>query len=408
MANGRVVVPAPAFTPSQYGLLSVARDMTGVFDTHWGAGITYQPLCAATASTFDECLVVTGVGASPEPAVKAATFTSQRRAATPFTVISRKDCSAPTFWNDAPDEVAEALTEGEGWQVERAFWTGNVDSQSGINHPHLQANTPIVTDLDTLQTAATIVTGVPMDIISGLGLIEQALADCYQGQGVIHVPASLGASLAAWGLIHLDGGRFVTTNGNLVAIGRGYTGTSPTGVAATPTATWIYATGAVFYARSPLREFSRTEMFDRNTNTLDALAERTYVVGWDCCHLAIPINMTQSSSVSSGAVTVTNFPTSTEIANDVGNAVPVTLPAGATKVETITRFAVAGTRTVGAGSFSYSVTVISAASAASPTLGGVALPVGFTASYAPRNADTLTGLSLVTVTGDDVMVTVIP
>lgn len=412
MANGRVVVPAPAFTPSQYGLLSVARDMTGEFNTHWAAGITYQPLCAGTASTFDECLVVTGVGASPEPAAKTATFTSQRRGATPFTVISRKDCSAPTFWNDAPDEVAEALTEGEGWQVERAFWTGTIDSQVGISHPHLAANAALVVDLDTLQTAATVVTGNAVDIVQGLGLLEQALANCYQGQGVIHVPASLGSAMAAWGLIHIEGGRYVTENGNLVSLGRGYTGSSPAGASVTGTQ-WMYATGAVFYARSPLRAFSQVEGFDRASNTLDQLAERTYVVGWDCCHLAIPIDLTATVSGAAGgqvlgSVSVSNFPASYEIANDVGNPVPVTLPAGSTKVETITRFAVAGTRTVGAASFSYSVTVISANSAASPTLGGVALPVGFTASYSPRNADSLTGLSLVTVTGDDVIVTVIP
>lgn len=391
MANGRVVVPAPAFTPSQYGLLSVARDMTGEFDSHWAAGITYQPLCAGTSSTFDECLVVTGVGASPEPAAKAATFTSQRRAATPFTVISRKDCSAPTFWNDAPDEVAEALTEGEGWQVERAFWTGNVDSQSGINHPHLQANAAIVVDLDTLQTAATVVTGVALDIISGLGLIEQALADCYQGQGVIHVPASLGASLAAWGLIHLDGGRFVTTNGNLVAIGRGYTGTSPAGVAATPTATWIYATGAVFYARSPLREFSRTEMFDRNTNTVDALAERTYVVGWDCCHLAIPINMTQSSSVSSGAVTVTNL--------------PATYPQPTAQRSTLNTLLTAGAdRNIPAGRRSYTLVVTTKAGPGSPSLDGVEIPAIGSYTYSAPNNDTLAAAAVLTAPGDVVLV----
>jgi hypothetical protein len=77
-------------------------------------------------------------------------------------------------------------------------------------------------------------------------------------------------------------------------------------------------------------------------------------------------------------------------------------------VETITRYATAGTRTVGAGNRSYSVAVVSAASVASPTLGGVALPVGYAAEFTAPQADTVTGLSLVTVTGDDVIVTVVP
>lgn len=114
-----------------------------------------------------------------------------------------------------------------------------------------------------------------------------------------------------------------------------------------------------------------------------------------------PVSVTQGTSpwVVSGGLTDAQLRAS---------AVPVSLPAGATKVETITRYNTVGTRTVGAASFSYSVTVISAASSASPTLGGVALPAGFTASYSPRNADVLTGLSLITASGDDVIVTVIP
>lgn len=389
MANGRVVVPAPAFTPSQYGLLSVARDMTGEFPSHWGAGIIYQPLCAGTASTFDECLVVTGVGASPMPATKAATFTSVRRAATPFTVISRKDCSAPTFWDDAPDEVAEALTEGEGWQVERAFWTGTVDSQVGISHPHLAANAELIVDLDTLQTAATVVTGAPVDIVMGLGLLEQALANCYQGDGVIHAPASLGSALIAWGLIRLVGGRYETTNGNLVAIGRGYDGTSPAG-ATTSGVAWMYATGAVFYARSPLREFSRTEMFDRNTNTLDALAERTYVVGWDCCHLAIPIDLTATISGTTGTP-------GTGIDVDV-----ISLPS-AQRSKLTTHLTAGADRTIPAGRRSYSVGVVAASSAASPTIDGVALPVG-SWTYEADGNNTLPGAQIDTVVGDDVVI----
>lgn len=85
-----------------------------------------------------------------------------------------------------------------------------------------------------------------------------------------------------------------------------------------------------------------------------------------------------------------------------------TAVAAITHVETITRYNTAGTRTVGALARSYNVAVVSAASAASPTLGGVALPAGYSVEFTAPQADKVTGLSLVTVTGDDVLVTVIP
>lgn len=87
---------------------------------------------------------------------------------------------------------------------------------------------------------------------------------------------------------------------------------------------------------------------------------------------------------------------------------PTSGGAPTTHVETITRYNTAGTRTIGAAARSYSLVVIAAASAASPTLGGVALPAGYAAEFTAPQADKVTGLPLVTVTGDDVIVTVIP
>lgn len=293
MVNGRVIVPAPAFTPPQYGLLSVASDMTAQFPKNWEAGIIWQPLCAAGGTTYDECLVVTGVGAVPEPPAKAPTFENERRAATPFTVLARKDCSAPTYWNNALQEVAEGLTESEAFEVERAFWTGSAGGQQVV-FPHLAANAALVVDGDTLQLAADEVNGAALDIVEALGRIEQELADCYRGLGVIHVPPVLVPQLAADMLLVKDGSRYRTPNGNLIAIGNGYTGSSPAGAVTAGTA-WMYATGAMFYARSEIRQATRIESFDRDNNTLEQLGERTYVVGWDCCLLAVPVDTARTT-----------------------------------------------------------------------------------------------------------------
>lgn len=295
MANGRVVVTAPAFTPSQYGLLSVARDMTAEFPPHWEAGIIYTPLCPDASTTYDECVIVTGVGATPEPPAKSATFVNVRQGATPFTVYARKDCSIPTFWNEATGQVAEAITAAEAFQVEQAFWTGNAGGQK-VAYPHLAANGAITQDSDTLQLAATVIAGGALNIILGLGLLEAAAMDCVQGQVTIHVPVSVATHLIAWNLIKIQGGRYVTELGNPVAIGNGYTGSSPAGAAATNASTWIYATGAVFYARSALREFAPRESIVRSTNTLQQMAERSYVVGYTCCLLAKELDLTKTIS----------------------------------------------------------------------------------------------------------------
>lgn len=294
MPNGRVIVPAPPFTPLGSGLLAVANDMTAQFDPHWEAGVIWQPLCAYPGSTYDECLAVTGSGSTPQPPQKEATTENVRRAATPFTVYVRKDCSAPGFWNRAPGEVDEGLTEAEAWQVERTFWTGLAGGQR-VAYPHLAADADLFDDDDQLQLEADEVTDAPVNVIEGLGLLEQGLADCYQGQGVIHVPSGLASHLTAWGLMTRVGNRYITSAGNLVAVGHGYPGTAPDG-SSTDDVLWMYATGAVFYARSVLRSFTPTESFDRSDNTLEQMAERTYVVGWDCCLLAAEIDITLTIS----------------------------------------------------------------------------------------------------------------
>lgn len=297
MANGRALVPSPAFTPLSYGLLTVAQDMTSQFNPHWEAGITYMPLCSAPDSTYDECLTVTGVGATPQPETKSASFANVRRASTPFTVYARKDCSTPTFWDDLPEQIREAIFQGESWQVERSFWTGIAAATANVVHPHLASMAELIGDRDILEMVVDELSDSPVDIVLGVGLLDEAIADCYKGQGVLHAPAGLGAHLHAWGLMRQAGGRWVSPNGNLWALGSGYDGSSPdTPGTVTSNVRWIYGTGAAFFARGPVREFSLVEMLDRVDNTIEALTERTYVVGWDCCLVGVPIDITATIS----------------------------------------------------------------------------------------------------------------
>ena len=78
---------------------------------------------------------------------------------------------------------------------------------------------------------------------------------------------------------------------------------------------------------------------------------------------------------------------------------------GVARASGISRVATATTTAITAGARSYSVTVIAAASAASPTLDGVAIPQGVTVRFEADGDNTLDAASLVTVSGDDCLIT---
>lgn len=289
MGGPRLIIDPPSFTSSPYGLLSVAQ----LFDSsksHWQNGVTWESRCMQTmgASTYDECIAVTGSGSVPEPSPKVHNTAQVLRAATPFTPYTRFDCS-PVGNADAARMAQDALAQSEAWQVERAFATGLVDGKT-IAFPHLAANADVFDPNGgaQLQSAATVVTsGAAVDVASALGLLEEGLANCYNGRGIIHVPRRVLPTLDMHGIIRVVDGHLETLQGNLVSAGAGYPGTSPTGVAAASGEAWLYATGAVFYLRGDVRILpTMPGSLDRSNNTIEQIAERTYVLGWDCCHVA--------------------------------------------------------------------------------------------------------------------------
>lgn len=295
MAGPRLIIEPPSFASSSYGLLSVVQTPDNL-SPHWQNGVTWQSRCMEPgmgASTYDECIAVTGVGVVPEPSAKVHNVHQVLRAATPFTPLTRFDCS-PVGLGDAHALAQAALAQSETWQVERAFWTGLVDGKP-IAFPHLAANADVFDPQGgaQLQSAATVVTsGTAVDVATGLGLLEEGLANCYNGQGVIHVPTRVIPTLDMHGIIRIVDDHLETLRGNLVAIGGGYPGTSPAGASAAAGEAWIYATGAVFLLRGDVRIQPTTpDSFDRSTNTVQQIAERTYVLGWDCCHVAAQVHV---------------------------------------------------------------------------------------------------------------------
>ena len=304
MAGPRQIVDAPTFTPSPFGLLSVVQTPTPR-DSHWQNGVTWSSYCPENMgdTTYDECIATTGApdDPPPEPSVKTTNVDHVLRGATPFTAYTRFDC-APVGHADAQRIATLALAQVEEWQVEQTFWTGLVDGLTLV-FPHLAATVEVVDgDGIVLQpTTSTAVTGAPVDVATGLGRLEQALADCYGGRGVIHVPLEALPSLDAYGLLRPVGGRdsasgqfgrqLETLAGNLVAVGGGYPGSGPDGVDPGTTTTWLYATGPVFMYRSDVKVFPFSSTVNRSNNTVEMMAERTYVLGFDCCLHAVQIEL---------------------------------------------------------------------------------------------------------------------
>lgn len=300
MAGPRPLVAPPLSVPRDYGLLSVVQPRYEESDAHWRNGVTYEQTCGGGGTTFDD-YCVTGSGA---PA-KAANIDNEVFGATPFTAMVRIDCSSVGYTQEEHMQRGfDALLRVEEWQVERAFWTGTVAGGSGgyTQYPHLAANAQVIDGTINpyqsviLQQAATQVTGVTLDMIEAIARIEDALDQCVQGKGVIHLTTALFDILSSKFEVETRGNRAYTKRGNAIAVGAGYTGSGPSG-ASTAGVHWMYGTTNIFAYRSqgepggayPGATFK--EMFNRDTNTPEIMVERTYVLGYGCCLVAAPVSL---------------------------------------------------------------------------------------------------------------------
>jgi len=299
MAGPRTLVAPPTFDPRNFGLLSVVQTRYDEPDPHWRNGVTWQDICGLGSLTFDPfCLTASTIPVSgAPPAAKADNIDWNTYGATPFTVFAEVDCSPVGYSQEEQrSRAVDALTRTEAYQVENAFWTGAAGGVANRVYPHLAANEAVndstLLPVTQMQCAATAVSGSTiLDMVEGLGRLEAALAACYQGKGVIHVPVLLVTQMFQWNLVEANSGQLRTKSGNLVAIGGGYPGTGPTGTLIS-NALWIYATGPIFAYRSAPETFRFVEQFDRTDNTLRTIVERTYVLGYSCCCLpATPISV---------------------------------------------------------------------------------------------------------------------
>jgi hypothetical protein len=302
VASTRLIVEPPGFTPRPYGLSSVVQWRDG--DRHWQAGVEWQTVCGDAGSTYDECVIIGATSGAvtgdpvpfPTPPAKTFTATMETFGATPFTVFAQVDCSAVGFYDDSTEYARQVFTEHESTVLEQIFATGIVAGVANVQYPHLQANAAVEiaepgNRVVTLQQAVTVVTGGTVCVEVALGLLEAELARCHPGQGIIHVSIDLIALLDNAYLLERVGDQLLTGAGNIVVPGAGYVGAAPDGTF-TAGVRWMYATPPVFGYRSDVRVMPPESTLDRTDNTVMAIIERNYVLGYDCCLVAVPVSLT--------------------------------------------------------------------------------------------------------------------
>lgn len=288
MVSQRGFTTPPAFNPLQYRLLSAVdgpHDLTAKLKL----GLMFSPDdCSVPAEYSTTC--VTGTGAAKEP-----TGGIPWRGANPFVVYSWVDCGLVGVGYDELKRRTEAAHRNNvQTRIENVFWTGGDYS----TYPHLAYSGAEVTEESggstvVLQTAAsTIVTGT-VDIVEGIGLLEEAMGDCYSGTPILHMPQAAVAHLAYNHLVEVKNSQIRTTNGSIVAAAPGYPGTSPAGAAPATGTAWIYATGAVklWQSKMDLHTRSVKEILGRDINDTTLLAEQWFALAWDCCHFAVNVSL---------------------------------------------------------------------------------------------------------------------
>lgn len=272
VAPPALLVPAPAFTPSKFGLQSAADQAADADPRMRLAGITWEPNpCALAHLDPAECgddpteLELTeGIGAYP--------------VAPPITVYAGFTCSPVDLAEDKMRARATAALAGDWAAVEAAVWGS--------------AAFRLMDDTDGSETA--VLAEDPVSITRGVGLLEAYLGAGYAGVGVIHAPRAVAAHAANAQLIAGRGSYLTTPLDNRWAFGSGYPNTGPDGELAAAGTTWLVVTGAVVYRRTGVNHRrTREQAFDRGNNVLYAVADRTYAVGWDdCVRAAVPITLT--------------------------------------------------------------------------------------------------------------------
>lgn len=252
------MVAPPVTQPREHGLFSVFNFRSG---DRFEQGVKWEelggcdPLDGISAAQCDPADMV-GL-----PKVLEGAQDWADGEALPFTVYADWLCSPVGFTpTEAQNRANARLLKWEQARAEQAFWTGDL-----LNTPNLSG-----------------ANGYPAPVSAGthdtewhaLAAAELGIAVNYGAVGVLHMSIRTASLLLSKGGIQSKGGRLFTELGTPIVAGAGY-----------PDVPEIIGTPALLGYRSEIFTSSNRagDLFDRGQNDLHAIAERTYLIGFDPC-----------------------------------------------------------------------------------------------------------------------------
>jgi hypothetical protein len=252
------LVEQPLVVPHPFGLFSQAEPRLTT-DEHWRLGVQWQTqACIQDFVTAGPC-----IENDPNPLESNSACTIKQYE--PFTVYAYNTDAVPGHsLAEHRDQTVQRLINAEQLAVERRFWT------------------MMEADLDaTLNALAYTPT-------YALSVAEHAIAEAYPGTGIIHM--SRQAATILWANLVVSGGKMQTLLGTPVVIGAGYDNASGDPVATSA----LIATGPVVLYRGDID--TREQAINMAHNEVSYIAQRDYVLGWDC--QAIKVTTTLDRPIS--------------------------------------------------------------------------------------------------------------
>lgn len=270
------ITPAPLVSkptpsaPLRYGLLQAAVGPLDLPEKGRVGGLEYvHAMCGEGAGYTIVC---------PDPATKTIAGTTETVIGNPFIVYATLACASVGFSFDEQRQlVMEKLLSVEQSLVEQALSTGDFGQD-----PSLLAADGIVTVTGGGATAVEVVSELERAMYCGF----DTTASNYGPAAYLHMAIPVFNELKSQHLIEFDGNRWRTPLGTVVSTGC-YAADDPTGTPAADGTFWIYITGQTVVWRSSdgfvLENIAPVNgSLDRTTNQMLMLAEREYVVTYEC------------------------------------------------------------------------------------------------------------------------------
>ncbi len=278
-------VPSPAIVRPRFSLLSVAQIQEAPARAQWqGFGVTWEG-AKCTPANITNGLICADEPEDPFNVPKDVDRGVPLYTGSPFVVYGDYNCGAiGRPLGEARERALANLYAGEDRAVERAIQLGEAG-----NAPSLVGSAVDLTPV-----------GGGVSIVEAIATLEQYAAVNIVGVPTLHMTPYLATFSANEHLLEPSLGPsgwdlHTVAMGTPVAAGGGYVGVGPD-TAESPGSPggdfhWIYITGQVYVWRTepwitpPVEGAS----VDRAMNNVTVLAERTYVVGWECVPAAIRV-----------------------------------------------------------------------------------------------------------------------